>query len=163
MRRRALFKQNAIPYKRRSHSQRHSRKKLVAVSGLGALLFAAALLTENSTKAPQTRKAESVQSEPRSAASAEQLLLPPPAETEALTAAEPTFSQVQKRTQETTDALPPSHLSAMPTEDGFSCGPKRYCGEMNSCEEAEFYYQQCGLSRLDRDNDGIPCESICGG
>jgi hypothetical protein len=160
---RRAFKQNAIPYKRRSHPRRRGGKKLVAVSGLGALLFAVALITPNSTKVSQSRKVESVQREPSSAAPAEQLLSPPPAETEALMAAEPTFSQVQERTQETTYALPPSHLSAMPTEDGFSCGPKRYCGEMNSCEEAEFYYQQCGLSRLDRDNDGIPCESICGG
>ncbi|WP_083455615.1 excalibur calcium-binding domain-containing protein [Sphingopyxis sp. 113P3] len=32
---------------------------------------------------------------------------------------------------------------------------------MNSCEEAYFYLNQCGLHRLDRDDDGIPCESIC--
>lgn len=42
------------------------------------------------------------------------------------------------------------------------CGGKRYCSEMSSCEEAEFYFNRCGLSRLDRDNDGIPCESLCG-
>lgn len=43
----------------------------------------------------------------------------------------------------------------------FSCGSKRYCKQMASCEEARFYLNQCGLNRLDRDNDGIPCESIC--
>lgn len=42
-----------------------------------------------------------------------------------------------------------------------SCGGKRTCGEMNSCAEAYHYLNQCGLGRLDRDNDGIPCESIC--
>ncbi|TYO96773.1 endonuclease YncB(thermonuclease family) [Geothermobacter ehrlichii] len=41
------------------------------------------------------------------------------------------------------------------------CGQKRYCREMVSCEEAMFYLNQCGLTRLDRDGDGIPCESIC--
>ncbi len=46
---------------------------------------------------------------------------------------------------------------------GFSCGSKKTCGQMNSCAEARFYLNQCGLRRLDRDNDGIPCESICGG
>lgn len=45
----------------------------------------------------------------------------------------------------------------------FSCGSKRYCKQMNSCEEARFYLNQCGLKRLDRDNDGVPCESICPG
>jgi endonuclease YncB( thermonuclease family) len=45
---------------------------------------------------------------------------------------------------------------------GSSCGSKRYCKEMASCEEARFYLTQCGLSRLDGDGDGIPCESLCG-
>lgn len=43
----------------------------------------------------------------------------------------------------------------------FSCG-KRTCKEMSSCAEARFHLTQCGMRRLDRDNDGIPCESICG-
>lgn len=44
----------------------------------------------------------------------------------------------------------------------FSCGDKRTCGEMDSCAEARFYLTQCGLKRLDRDKDGIPCEKLCG-
>lgn len=44
---------------------------------------------------------------------------------------------------------------------GFQCGKKRFCTEMTSCEEARFHLTQCGLGRLDRDNDGIPCESLC--
>lgn len=44
---------------------------------------------------------------------------------------------------------------------GFSCGSKRFCKQMNSCNEAMFYLRQCGVQRLDRDNDGIPCESLC--
>lgn len=43
-----------------------------------------------------------------------------------------------------------------------SCGSKRYCKEMASCEEANLYQTQCGLSRLDGDGDGIPCERLCG-
>lgn len=46
-------------------------------------------------------------------------------------------------------------------DDEYSCDNAPYCKEMNSCEEAEFYYFECGLDRLDKDNDGIPCESIC--
>ncbi|MGK9164924.1 excalibur calcium-binding domain-containing protein [Inquilinus limosus] len=42
---------------------------------------------------------------------------------------------------------------------GFTCGGKRTCGQMNSCAEANFYLNQCGLYRLDRDGDGRPCES----
>jgi hypothetical protein len=32
---------------------------------------------------------------------------------------------------------------------------------MQSCKEARFYLTQCGLGRLDGDNDGVPCEAIC--
>jgi len=44
---------------------------------------------------------------------------------------------------------------------GFECGGKTKCGQMSSCAEARFYLEQCGLGRLDRDKDGVPCESIC--
>lgn len=44
----------------------------------------------------------------------------------------------------------------------YSCS-KTVCRQMNSCDEAYFYLKECGLDRLDRDKDGIPCESICGG
>jgi Excalibur calcium-binding domain len=43
-----------------------------------------------------------------------------------------------------------------------SCGSKYLCKDMDSCNEAKYYLNECGLSRLDADNDGIPCESICG-
>lgn len=42
-----------------------------------------------------------------------------------------------------------------------NCGSKRTCGQMSSCAEAKHYLNDCGLSRLDRDHDGIPCESLC--
>jgi hypothetical protein len=58
--------------------------------------------------------------------------------------------------------LPASPLAGVPSGGGFTCGSKRYCSQMNSCEEATFYYRQCGLSRLDGDSDGTPCESLCG-
>lgn len=44
---------------------------------------------------------------------------------------------------------------------GRSCGSKRYCKQMSSCSEARFYLTECGLSRLDGDGDGVPCESLC--
>jgi len=43
------------------------------------------------------------------------------------------------------------------------CGSKRTCKQMRSCSEAYHYLKNCGLRRLDRDKDGIPCEKICGG
>ena len=40
------------------------------------------------------------------------------------------------------------------------CGPKRTCSQMDSCEEARRYHT-CGVTSLDGDGDGIPCESLC--
>jgi len=47
------------------------------------------------------------------------------------------------------------------TQATFSCDDKRYCKEMTSCDEAYYHLQDCGRTSLDRDKDGIPCESIC--
>ncbi|GAB1663128.1 excalibur calcium-binding domain-containing protein [Mannheimia haemolytica] len=45
----------------------------------------------------------------------------------------------------------------------YSCNdPIPYCKEMQSCEQAKFYLEKCDADRLDRDNDGIPCENVCG-
>ncbi len=46
---------------------------------------------------------------------------------------------------------------------GFRCEGKRYCREMRSCAEAHFHLERCGLTRLDGDGDGTPCEVLCGG
>jgi len=43
-----------------------------------------------------------------------------------------------------------------------TCGTKRYCTKMSSCAEAQYFYKNCGLSRLDGDKDRIPCENLCG-
>ncbi len=51
--------------------------------------------------------------------------------------------------------------AASPSSSGYSCSGKVYCREMTSCAEARFYLEQCGLSRLDGDSDGVPCEKLC--
>lgn len=43
-----------------------------------------------------------------------------------------------------------------------ACGSKTHCKDMKDCAEARFYLENCGVSRLDNDKDGIPCESLCG-
>ena len=42
-----------------------------------------------------------------------------------------------------------------------ACGTKRYCREMVSCAEALAYLEMCGLTTIDGDRDGVPCESLC--
>ncbi|RUR43630.1 endonuclease [Vreelandella populi] len=43
----------------------------------------------------------------------------------------------------------------------FSCNVRKTCSQMASCEEAFFHLLQCGNGRLDGNNDGVPCKSIC--
>lgn len=51
--------------------------------------------------------------------------------------------------------------SSLPPVSDLSCGSKTTCSAMTSCSEAEFYLNSCGITRLDSDQDGTPCESIC--
>lgn len=43
----------------------------------------------------------------------------------------------------------------------FSCSVRKNCSQMASCAEARYHLTECGNTRLDRDGDGVPCESIC--
>lgn len=48
------------------------------------------------------------------------------------------------------------------THSRFNCDSVgSRCGDMRSCAEAEFALNECGMTKLDRDHDGVPCESIC--
>ena len=53
-------------------------------------------------------------------------------------------------------------VGSAPADASFECGAKTYCKEMASCGEARFFLRQCGLTRLDGDGDGVPCERLCG-
>ena len=54
-----------------------------------------------------------------------------------------------------------ANVGSTPAVASFRCGDKTYCPEMTSCEEARFFFRRCGLTRLDDDGDGVPCERIC--
>jgi endonuclease YncB( thermonuclease family) len=54
-----------------------------------------------------------------------------------------------------------SYIFTETTNYNFTCGQKRYCSQMSSCEEARFYLDVCGLKRLDGNGNGVPCEKIC--
>lgn len=44
----------------------------------------------------------------------------------------------------------------------YSCQPRRTCPQISSCDEANWYLANCSWGgKLDRDKDGIPCESLC--
>lgn len=41
----------------------------------------------------------------------------------------------------------------------FKCDTRTNCSQMTSCEEAMFFRNNCPDNKMDRDNDGIPCEN----
>jgi endonuclease YncB( thermonuclease family) len=43
----------------------------------------------------------------------------------------------------------------------WRCGQRTTCGEMSSCAEARYHLETCGLTGIDGDGDGMPCESLC--
>lgn len=45
----------------------------------------------------------------------------------------------------------------------WDCQPRKTCGKIRSCEEAEYYLHNCSWGgKLDGDDDGAPCETLCG-
>ncbi|HEV2557205.1 MAG TPA: thermonuclease family protein [Microvirga sp.] len=73
----------------------------------------------------------------------------------------PTTPRVDTATKLAPVRVPTADPAPVRASSEFSCGGKRTCGQMNSCAEARFYLNQCGVRRLDGDSDGTPCESIC--
>ena len=57
--------------------------------------------------------------------------------------------------------LHPASAPAAATAPGNTCGSKKHCSEMSSCEEARHYLAQCGIRTLDGNGDGVPCEKLC--
>ena len=45
--------------------------------------------------------------------------------------------------------------TASPT---FSCDGRKHCSQMTSCSEATYFIQHCPNTKMDGNNDGIPCE-----
>jgi len=48
------------------------------------------------------------------------------------------------------------------TTKNKTCNPsKKYCRDMLNCQEAYFYLNECGRTRLDGNKDGVPCQKMC--
>jgi len=47
--------------------------------------------------------------------------------------------------------------------DSYSCAQRKTCTKIRSCDEAEWYLANCSWGgKLDGDDDGSPCENLCG-
>jgi excalibur calcium-binding domain-containing protein len=41
----------------------------------------------------------------------------------------------------------------------FACDGRTHCSQMTSCAEATYFIKHCPNTKMDGDNDGVPCES----
>ena len=77
------------------------------------------------------------------------------------------YFQSKKAEQLTTDdeQMAPADLmsASEPTQKkrppAFQCDGRVYCSDMHSRAEAEFFVKHCPGTKMDGDNDGVPCES----
>ena len=59
----------------------------------------------------------------------------------------------QVPSEEAVSAIPRSALDGR-----FKCDGRTYCSQMTSCAEATFFLENCPGTKMDGNNDGIPCE-----
>lgn len=60
------------------------------------------------------------------------------------------------------DSLRPSSSLSQPAAqvagNPYRCDGRTHCSQMTSCAEAIFFLRNCPGTRMDGDNDGVPCE-----
>lgn len=52
----------------------------------------------------------------------------------------------------------PSTRPDRPVSKTYTCDGRTYCSQMTSCEEATWFLKNCPGTKMDGNNDGIPCE-----
>ena len=59
-----------------------------------------------------------------------------------------------------TPSSPSSNQSAVSNSNQarFKCDGRIYCSQMTSCEEATYFLKNCPGTKMDGNNDGVPCE-----
>jgi len=44
------------------------------------------------------------------------------------------------------------------SNSNFTCDGREYCSQMTSCAEATYFIRHCPNTKMDGNNDGVPCE-----
>lgn len=65
--------------------------------------------------------------------------------------------------EERPQPMPPARPQTLLAEhaEEWPCDEAPTCPEIDSCERAQYYLEECGIERLDRDGDGFACEATC--
>jgi hypothetical protein len=53
---------------------------------------------------------------------------------------------------------PNGRASHLMSASNFHCDGRTYCSQMTSCSEAKFFLNNCPDTKMDGNNDGVPCE-----
>ncbi|WP_347485790.1 cold shock domain-containing protein [Vandammella animalimorsus] len=68
--------------------------------------------------------------------------------------------QERRRRQELSQMLSSTPVTPVQaTSSVYRCDGRTHCSQMTSCEEAKFFINNCPGTKMDSDNDGVPCES----
>lgn len=68
---------------------------------------------------------------------------------------------ITSNSQHSTPATTPASFkpnTQSPTTSNFRCDGRTHCSQMRSYDEAVFYLRNCPNTKMDGNNDGIPCE-----
>ena len=69
------------------------------------------------------------------------------------------FAQAQKRRAlASLPATAPVPAADQAAPAGFRCDGRTHCSQMTSCAEAKWFINHCPGTRMDGNNDGVPCE-----
>ena len=68
------------------------------------------------------------------------------------------------------DDIPPTYVDSdletvsapvvitQPAAPSFKCDGRQHCSQMTSCAEATYFSNNCPNTKMDGNNDGVPCE-----
>lgn len=71
----------------------------------------------------------------------------------------PYSDNLSDRNQVSTQEVLTQERLTRPVRVSFKCDRRQYCSQMSSYEEAKYFLKNCPNTKMDGDNDGIPCES----
>lgn len=55
-------------------------------------------------------------------------------------------------------AVPAASSSGTTSSAQFRCDGRTHCSQMTSCAEATYFLRNCPGTKMDGNNDGVPCE-----
>ena len=67
-------------------------------------------------------------------------------------------NRVHRRSLAEMEPTPSAPTAAPAPSSQFRCDGRTHCSQMTSCSEAKFFLNNCPGTKMDGNNDGVPCE-----